>query len=84
MELHKFIVYLGTAIILIAFFVAIIFIKKENPAYFKYIFAFIILGLLMSLNTFFAIYIIRSISKMTQAIEKVIILFQFVSLGFFS
>lgn len=37
----------------------------------------------MSLNTFFAIYIIRSISKMTQAIEKVIILFQFVSLGFF-
>lgn len=35
------------------------------------------------MNSFYALYIIHSISKMTFVIEKAIILFQFLTLGFF-
>jgi hypothetical protein len=51
LSLHSFIVFLGTAIILGSFFVAIKFTKKEKPEYFRYILLFIISGLLVSCNT---------------------------------
>lgn len=51
MKLHNFIIFLGTGIIIIAFIVAVYHLKKEKPNYFKYIFLFIVLGLLISYNT---------------------------------
>ena len=51
MKLHDIIVLLGTAVIVICFFTALIFLKKAKPAYYKYIFGFIIMGLLLSVNT---------------------------------
>lgn len=51
MKLHNFIVLFGTGVILIAFLVAIAYTKRAKPKCYKYIFAAIILGLLISVNT---------------------------------
>jgi len=51
MQLHKFIIFFGTGVILVTFFIAVSYLKKEKPIFYKYIFIFIILGLLISLNT---------------------------------
>jgi len=51
MQLHKFIILLGTGVILITFFIALIFKKKQHADFAKYIFSFVVLGLLISINT---------------------------------
>ena len=51
MKLHNFIVHFGTGIIIVAFFVAIAFTKKDKPVYFRYILTYIVLGLGISANT---------------------------------
>lgn len=51
MQLHRFIILFGTAIILISFLIAVSYLNKKKPVFFKYIFIFIILGLTISLNT---------------------------------
>ena len=83
MKLHNFIVYFGTAIILIAFFVAISFSKKEKPFYFKYILLFIILGLGVSLNTILNLHLKLGRNLIMFAIERTLMLFQFFALGLF-
>ncbi len=84
MKLHSFIVLLGTAIILITFFTALAFAKKEKPHYYRYIFAFITLGLLLSVNTIASNnYIWRYGLKIRILIEQVLILFQLAMLGLF-
>jgi len=84
LKLHYIIVLFGTGVILIAFFVAICFSKKEKPFYFNYIFLFIILGLLLSANT------IKSNStawlfnkKISIYIEQLLLLLQSLVLGLF-
>jgi hypothetical protein len=52
MELNKFIFYFGTAVIAITFILALLHIKTKKPAYFKYIFCYVVLGLLISLSNF--------------------------------
>jgi hypothetical protein len=56
MKLHEFIVYLGTGVIVIAFILNLLYFKTNKPAYFKYIFCFIVLGLLISCHTFLTKY----------------------------
>jgi len=84
MEVTNFIVYVGTCIIGLAFITALIFLRKEKPTFYKYIFVFILLGLLISMNT-----LINSNSflilnkKSTILIQELLILFQYLMLGLF-
>lgn len=74
----------GTGIIVIAFFLAIIFFKKEKPVYFKYIFLFIIGGLLLSTNTIASNnHAWRNGMKISIVIEQLLLLFQSLMLGLF-
>ena len=84
LNLYNFIILFGSGIIVIAFFVALAFIKKEKPPYFKYIFTFIILGLLVSTNTILNnldIWIYNK--KIPIVIQDSIIFSQSVMLGLF-
>lgn len=84
MKLHSFIVFLGSAIIAISFFTALAFTKKVKPHYYKYIFAFIILGLLLSVNTIASNnYTWRYGLKIRILFEQVLVLLQSLMLGFF-
>jgi hypothetical protein len=84
MKLHSFIVLFGTGIILISFFTALAFVKKEKPHYYRYIFAFITLGLLLSVNTIAGNnYTWSSGLKIRILIEQLLISLQFVMLGLF-
>jgi len=84
MKLHSFIVFLGTGIILLSFFTALAFAKKEKPHYYGYIFAFIILGILLSVNTIASNkYAWRYAMKSRILIEQVLILFQFLMVSLF-
>ncbi|MEP7254198.1 MAG: hypothetical protein ABI666_00410 [Ferruginibacter sp.] len=84
MKLYNFIVLFGTGIIGIAFFLAIAFAKKDKPLYYRYIFIFIILGLLLSTN---AITNHNSAwlfsKKIPILIEQLLLLFQSLMLGLF-
>lgn len=84
MRLQNFIIYFGTGIILLAFLVALIFHKKEKPIYFRYIFSYIILGLLISANTFANnsnIWILNK--KIPLLIEQLLIILQLLTFGLF-
>ena len=84
MKLHNFVVLFGTCIIVITFFVAIAFAKKQKPLYYNYIFAFIILGLLLSTNTIANhnnAWLLNK--KVSIIIEQLIALFQSLMLGLF-
>lgn len=84
MKLHNFIVFFGTGIIVITILIAIIFLKKSKPFYYNYIFAYIILGLLLSINTIASNKYAWSKSLMTPIIlEQLIMLFQSLLLGLF-
>ena len=84
MKLHSFIIFLGTAIILICFFTALAFTKKEKPQYYKYIFAFIVLGLLLSVNTIASNnYAWRYALKIRIFFEQILLLFQSLMFSFF-
>lgn len=78
MKLHSFIVLLGSAIIVISFFIALAFTKKVKPHYYRYIFAFILIGVLLSINTIASNnYTWRYGLKIRILIEQVLILLQF-------
>lgn len=69
---------------MISFFVALAFMKKEKPEYFKYIFIFIVLGLLISLNSI----IIKNYTWYFNSfirifIQQLLLLFQSLILGLF-
>lgn len=83
MELHKFIVLLGTGVILVAFLVAIAYAKRAKPKYYKYIFAVIILGLLISANSILHLFIKIESDIILSTIERILLLFQFIALSFF-
>jgi hypothetical protein len=51
MELYRYIILFGTGVIFIAFIVSLFFSKIKKPGYFIYVFWFILLGILISLNT---------------------------------
>ena len=84
MKLSYFIVLFGTAIIIISFFVALAYMKKEKPQYYNYIFLYIILGLLLSINTIVnnnKVWI--SSIKISILIEQTISLCQSLMIGLF-
>lgn len=84
MELHNFIVKLGSGIIIICFFVSFAFAKKEKPTYYRYIFGFILSGVLLSLNTITSDnFAWRYGMKIKILIEQVLIIFQFIMLSLF-
>jgi hypothetical protein len=84
LKLSYFIVLFGTGVIIISFFVALAFMKKKKPQYYNYIFVYIILGLLLSINT-----IINnndvwlSSKKKSISIEQSIFICQTLMLGLF-
>lgn len=78
MQLHSFIVWLGTAIIVISFFIALVFTRKVKPHYYRYILAFIIMGLLLSVNTIASNnYTWRYGLKIRIFIEQLLIMLQY-------
>ena len=84
MKLHAFIVILGSVIIVISFITALVFSHKTKPVYYKYIFAFIILGLLLSVNTIGSDnYTWRYGLKIRIFIEQLLIFLQYVMFGLF-
>jgi hypothetical protein len=83
LKLHIFIVWFGTAIIVITLIVALIFKRKAKPWHFRYIGYFIVLSLLISANTYIAIYLNLNENRLMFLIERVLILFQFIVLGLF-
>jgi hypothetical protein len=79
MKLHAFIVVLGSIIIAISFITALYFEKKFKPAYYRYIFAFIVFGVLLSVNTIASNnYTWRYGLKVRIFIEQFLILLQYV------
>lgn len=84
MKLHSFIVLFGTGIIVISFFVALAFTKKVKPAYYKYIFGFIVVGMLLSVNTITSNnYAWRYGLKIKILFEQILILLQSLMFSFF-
>jgi hypothetical protein len=84
MKLHSFIVALGSIIILISFITALVFAHKTKPAYYKYIFAFIVFGVLLSVNTIASNnYTWRYGLKIRILIEQLLIFLQYVMFGLF-
>ena len=84
MKLHGFIVALGSIIIVISFITALVFAHKTKPAYYKYIFAFIVFGGLLSVNTIASNnYAWQQGMKTRILFEQVLILLQSSTLGFF-
>ncbi len=83
LKLHIYIVYFGTGIILITFFVALTLRRKEKSQYFRYILVFVILGLIISLNTIlrerFKLYSL----KISISVENLLTLCQGVMLSLF-
>lgn len=84
MKLHSFIVMLGSVVILISFITALYYAKKSKPAYFKYIFAFIVFGALLSVNTIASNNYAWLKGMMRRILfEQILILFQSIALAFF-
>jgi len=84
MKVSNFIVFFGTGIIGLAWLIGIFYLQKSKPVYYKYIFTFILLGLLISTNT-----IVNSnnflilTKKELILIQDVLVLFQYSMLGLF-
>jgi hypothetical protein len=84
LKLAVFIFVFGTTIIAIALIFALFSFKKQIPFYYKYIFLFIILGLLMSTNTAVNNYQIWYFNKkISILLEQLIFMFQSLMLGLF-
>jgi hypothetical protein len=84
-NLYYFIIWLGTGIIIAAFIISIFLLKKDKPFYFKFIFAFILLGLSLSMSTiaFHSFRIWESNFKEIILIQQVLLLLQCLMLGLF-
>jgi hypothetical protein len=83
MQLHKFIILFGTGIILISFLVALSYLKKEKPLFFKYIFIFITLGLMVSLNTIIHYYLHLTSLYTVRLIQTLLTSLQLPCIGLF-
>lgn len=84
MKFFNFIVIFGTVIIVVAFSVAIFFIKREKPKFYKYIFLFIIIGVLISINTIIIHNSPVRLSKnSSRLIQEILILLQYLMLSLF-
>lgn len=84
MKLPFFIFLFGTLIILITFFFGLFFLNKKKPSYYKNIFCFIVLGLLISINTAANKYQIWFYNnKNAIFIEQSLTLVQFLMIGYF-
>jgi len=84
MKLHSFIVMLGTGIILASFLTALAYAKKAKPHYYRYIFVFIVLGILLSLNTIASNnYTWRYGLKIRILLEQVLIFLKFLILSLY-
>lgn len=84
MRLHIFILLFGSVIIAAAFLVAVAFAKKEKPSYFKYIFIFILVGGILSLNSIGNANIFWGFSrKIPFMFQEILLLFQYVLLSLF-
>lgn len=82
LKLHSFIIIFGTVIIFLCFLIAIISSKRCKPVYFKYIFLFVVLGLLLSANTITSEYNVwRNAFKTRIFIEQIITFSQYVLLA---
>jgi hypothetical protein len=78
MRLHDIIIWFGTGIIVLCFFVSLAFAKKEKPYYYRYIFAYILMGLFLSVNTIASDnYAWRYGLKIRILIEQVLVLLQY-------
>ncbi len=76
--------FFGTGIIVITFFIALLFHKKNKPEYYKFIFIFILLGILLSLNSIFNNTIFwRSNKKAPQLVQELLLLFQYILLSLY-
>ncbi|WP_460560179.1 hypothetical protein [Ferruginibacter profundus] len=83
MKLHSFIVLFGSIVITITFIVALVFLKKDKPVYYKYILWFITFGLLVSAGTFLFHYYKVYGFETAFLITELFTLLQFVMLGLF-
>lgn len=84
MKLYNFIVLFGTGIILLSFFVSLAFTKKEKPVYFRYISLFLLVGLVLSINTISNNNNAWSLNKKFSIfIEQILFLFQTILLSLF-
>jgi hypothetical protein len=83
MQLHKFIILLGTGVIFISFLIGISYLKKEKPYFFKYIFIFITLGLMVSLNTISHYYFQLTSLYALRLIQVLLTSFQLPCIGLF-
>lgn len=84
MELSNYIVLIGTGIIICCFLLALFSRKKNKPYYFRYIFLFIILGLLISTNTISNNNSVWSFNKKISIfVEQILMAIQLVMLSLF-
>ncbi|HAO46192.1 MAG TPA: hypothetical protein DCQ97_04660 [Chitinophagaceae bacterium] len=84
MKLHNFIVIFGTGVIFVSFIFSVFFLKKEKPAYYAHILIFIVLGLLLSINTISNNNIAWILNrKLSIFIEQALLTFQSLMLGLF-
>jgi len=83
MQLHKFIILFGTGVILITFLIAVSYLKRGKPPFFKYIFIFITLGLMVSLNTIIHYYFHLTSLYAQRLIQILLTSFQLPCIGLF-
>lgn len=84
MKLYIFILYLGTSVIIFALLLSIFHLKIIKPYFFKYIFIFILLGVLITVNSFANTNNIWSFSnKLARIIQEILLVFQTLMLSLF-
>lgn len=82
--MHIFILLFGSGIIIITFLVALFHLKKEKPSYYKFIFLFIILGGLLSLNSIVNANIFWGFSReIPFLLQEILLLLQYILLSLF-
>jgi hypothetical protein len=86
-SLTNFIIYFGSGIICLAFFVTLFYFNTPKPDYFKYIFWTIFFGLLISINgifflngKFFPIFFLRMIQAGMVIIQSILLGFFFLQI----
>ncbi len=77
------IIILGTTIIAITFFIALYYLRKSKPVYYKYILGYIVLGLFISTNTFTNRQFNFFTKRNSFLIEQSLCSLQFLMLGLF-
>lgn len=83
MWLHNFIIHCGTVVIFITLAVSIYYYHREKPAYFRDIFIFILLGILLSSNSILLREKWGFIRKAPYLIQELLLLGQYILLVLF-